>query len=325
MAALKLLLITCLGLTLVSGCDRAAKPLLGTVEWDRIVVLAEASEPITEMAVTEGQAVSKGALILRQDARRLQAQLDEARATLQQQAARLEELRHGARPETIEAARADLAGAISQARNAEQALQRTQTLYQRGTAPKAQLDDRESALDSANAAVESRQAQLNELLKGTRAEQLDQAQAAVQSADAKVRQLTVSRERLDVHAPRGGRVDSLPHKLGDQPRVGDPLVTLLSGEAPYVRIFVPEARRTVIQAGDRFRVKVDGVAEDFDAVVRSIRSDPAFTPYYALSGDDASRLVYRAELVLQGERARSLPAGVPAQAWPASTEPGDGE
>ncbi|TBW58604.1 HlyD family efflux transporter periplasmic adaptor subunit [Marinobacter halodurans] len=322
---MKSLLVAGLALGLLSSCDTGPEPLLGTVEWDRIVVLAEASEPITEIAVAEGQSVVKGDLILRQDARRLQAQLDEARATLQQQTARLEELRHGARPETIAAARADLAGAISQARNAELALQRTQTLYQRGTVPKAQLDDRESALDSANAAVESRQAQLNELLQGTRTEQLDQARAAMQSADAKVRQLTVSRERLDVHAPRSGRVDSLPHKLGDQPRARDPLVTLLSGDAPYVRIFVPEARRTGIQAGDRFRVRVDGVGEAFDAVVRSIRSDPAFTPYYALSGDDASRLVYRAELVLQGERAQSLPAGVPAQAWPASTEPHNGD
>ena len=50
------------------------------------------------------------------------------------------------------------------------------------------------------------------------------------------------------------------------------------------------------------------------ARVRSIRSEAAFTPYYALTGDDASRLMYRAELVLQGEAARQLPAGLPLSA-----------
>jgi HlyD family secretion protein len=33
-----------------------------------------------------------------------------------------------------------------------------------------------------------------------------------------------------------------------------------------------------------------------------------------LTGEDASRLAYRAELVLDGDAARKLPAGLPAQA-----------
>jgi HlyD family secretion protein len=48
--------------------------------------------------------------------------------------------------------------------------------------------------------------------------------------------------------------------------------------------------------------------------VRSVRSEASFTPYYALSGDDATRLVYRAELVLEGAGAADLPAGLPASA-----------
>ena len=43
-------------------------------------------------------------------------------------------------------------------------------------------------------------------------------------------------------------------------------------------------------------------------------SEAAFTPYYALSGDDASRLSWRAEAVLAGEAARRLPAGLPLKA-----------
>ena len=62
------------------------------------------------------------------------------------------------------------------------------------------------------------------------------------------------------------------------------------------------------------RVRVQGVASAFEATLRSLRSDPAFTPYYALSGADASRLAYRAELVLSGDAAAKLPAGLPAQA-----------
>jgi HlyD family secretion protein len=52
----------------------------------------------------------------------------------------------------------------------------------------------------------------------------------------------------------------------------------------------------------------------FTAKVRSIRSEASFTPYYALAGDDATRLVYRAEVVLQGDGAADLPAGLPVSA-----------
>jgi HlyD family secretion protein len=61
-------------------------------------------------------------------------------------------------------------------------------------------------------------------------------------------------------------------------------------------------------------VQVQGVAGTFAATIRSLRSDPAFTPYFALTGDDASRLAYRAELVLEGDAATKLPAGLPVEA-----------
>jgi HlyD family secretion protein len=73
-------------------------------------------------------------------------------------------------------------------------------------------------------------------------------------------------------------------------------------------------RRAELKAGDRFEVRVQGVAELFPAKLRSIRSEPSFTPYYALAGDDASRLVYRSELVLEGAAAADLPAGLPVAA-----------
>ncbi|MAY10019.1 MAG: hypothetical protein CL549_05905 [Alcanivorax sp.] len=301
--------VCCLGL--LSACGGGPEPLPGTLEWDRVDILAEASEPVTELAVREGERVEPGRLLLRLDARRTQAQLDEARATLRQQRARLAELRHGARIEAVDGARAELAQAQSDRDTARTALQRARALHERGALAKAGLDDAGNAFDTAEARVNAQNARLTELLHGTRPEQLEQAEAAVESAQARVAGLAVSRERLDVPAPAAGRVDALPHRLGDQPAAGATLVTLLAGEAPYARVFIPELRRASVNPGDRYRVRVDGIEEAFPAVVRSVRSEPAFTPYYALTGDDANRLSYQAELVLQGEAARRLPAGLP--------------
>ena len=128
------------------------------------------------------------------------------------------------------------------------------------------------------------------------------------------RSLELTRARLTIRAPRAGRVDALPFKLGDRPPQGASVVSFLVGDAPYARVFVPETQRATTQQGAKFLVRVDGVAQPFTAHLERIRSEAAFTPYYALSGDDASRLTYRAELVLEGDAARKLPAGVPCQA-----------
>jgi len=115
-------------LLLLAAChrDTAPPPLLGTLEWDRIAIPAEVSEPITQVLVKEGELVQEGQLLMTLDARRTQAQLDAANADVQRLSAALDELRHGARIETIDASRAALARAQAAERMAHDAWLRAQ-------------------------------------------------------------------------------------------------------------------------------------------------------------------------------------------------------
>lgn len=304
----------------LAACSASERPpLVGTLEWDRASVLSEVSEPIIEIAANEGQTVAQGALILRLDPRRTDAQLSDATAQVNQARATLAERVKGARIEEIDARRADLARAESAADNAKRTRDRAAEVRRQGLVAQATLDDAENALRVAQASSKSARAQLAELLHGTRPEQIAAAEAALTSAEARAEQLRLTRERLDVRAPQAGRLDALPYRLGDQPPVGAALVILLAGDAPYARVYVPEATRTSVKTGQKFRVLIDG-SDSVAAHVRTVSSEAAFTPYYALSGDDASRLVYRAELVLEGAQARELPAGLPIRAELASDE-----
>ena len=300
---------------LVAGCHRQHDEImLGTLEWDRVAVAAEVSEPILRIAVKEGDSVHAGDPILDLDPRRTDAELAQAKADAQRAEAALAELRHGTRIETIDASRATLAGAESTQQNAKRERDRLAEIRKRGLIAQADLDNAETALRTATAQSNNARANLTELLNGTRIEDIEQAEAALASAQANLDHLTLTRARLDVRAPADGRVDALPFKLGDQPPLGATLVSMLSGPAPYARIYVPASQRARLDQGSHCRVHVQGVATEFTATIRSVRSDPAFTPYFALTGDDASRLAYRAELVLDGDDARKLPAGLPAQA-----------
>jgi HlyD family secretion protein len=310
----RLVLASLLAGTLAGCAERGPAPLVGTLEWDRIAVTAELAEPVLHWAVTEGERVESGAVLLEQDARRQDARIAEAQGQLAASEARLAELAHGARVETIDAARANLARARAAQADAEAEYARVEEVRKRELVAASALDQALAARNQRRAETQSAEAQLRELTQGTRPEQVEQAAAAVEAAKAALTALRLTRERLVVRAPRAGRVDALPFRPGDQPPVGAELASLLVGEAPYARVFVPAPRRAELAPGARFTVHVEGTDAPFAATLRSIRSEPSFTPYYALAGDDASRLVYRAELVLDG--AADLPAGLPVTAVP---------
>ena len=306
-----------LGVVLVSvlgGCKSSDESrLLGTLERERVAVTAQASERIMRIDVAEGDAVHAGDPILSLDPRRVDARIEQARAEVRRAESALAELRNGTRIETIDAARADLSGAVASTANAKRERDRLTEIRKRGLIAQADLDQAETALRNAAAQRDAARARLAERLNGTRIEEVEQAEAGLSSAQSTVDQLELERARYDVVAPRDGRVDALPFKLGDQPAAGSVLVSLLAGPI-YARIYVPASQRTNIRQGSTCTVNVTGSEKSFRATVRSIRSDPAFTPYFALTGDDASRLAYRAELVLDGPDADALAAGIPAQA-----------
>lgn len=301
-------------LPFLAGCTERPPELLGTLEWDRVAVAAEASEPVLRWAVAEGDRVEAGAVLLELDPRRQDARVAQARGELAQAEARFAESSHGARLETVDAARADLAHARAGQAEAERAFTRAAELRERRLNAVADLDRARAARDQRRAEAAAAQARLRELTRGTRPEQIEQATAAVEAARAALDREQLLRERLTVRAPRAGRVDALPFHPGDQPPLGAAVASLLVGPSPYARVFVPEAQRARLAPGATFRVRVQGVEGAFAARLRSLRSEASFTPYFALAGDDAARLVYRAELVLEDERARDLPAGLPLTA-----------
>ncbi len=307
-------LLMLLPFTLAGCAETEPPPFIGTLEWDRVAVTAELAEPVLSWSVAEGDHVEAGTVLLEQDARRQDARIAEARGNLAASEARLAELAHGARIETIDAARANLARARAAQTDAEAEYTRVAELRKRELVSASVVDQALAARNQRRAETQAAEAQLRELTQGTRPEQIEQAAANVDTARASLASLELTRERLTVRAPRTGRIDALPFHPGDQPPVGAELVSLLVGDAPYARIFVPAPRRAEVSVGDVFDIRIEGVAAPYKAKVRSVRSEPSFTPYYALAGDDSTRLVYRAELVLEG--GADLPAGLPLRASP---------
>jgi len=307
------LLLLSLPLLWSLGCGNDDELAVGTLERDRIELVAEANEPIAEILVREGETVAANAPILRLAAERLQAQREAAEQRAATAAARLAEAERGPRPEQIAQARARLAGAKDALATAEREAERASELLAAGVASEELADQRARALSLARAERDAAAAALAELLHGTRAEQIAQARAQYNEARAAERDAALREQRLEVRAPRRGVIDALPYELGERPPPGAVVAVLLADGAPYARVYVPAQLRARVAPGSLASVRVDGVDEPFAARVRRVEQDATFTPYYALTQHDRGRLSYVAEVDLAGEAARSLPSGLPVE------------
>jgi HlyD family secretion protein len=287
--------------------------VVGTLERDRLELVAEAPEPILEIPVREGDVVAAGQLLVRLDPARLGAELARLEGERERAAARLAELERGTRHERIEAARARLEGARSRLRIASRELERMQELLARGVAAQSDLDAAARVQETARAERDAAAADYEEQRDGPTAEELAQARAALAAAAAAEEAQRVRLARLEVRAPVAGLVDALPFEPGERPPTGAVVVVMLADQAPWARVFVPEPIRARVHVGSTARVRVDGVERSFRARVRRVAREAAFTPFYALTERDRSHLAFEAEVELTEPEARALPVGVPLE------------
>lgn len=301
-------------LALLAACGSSDEgQILGTLERDRLELIAEANEPILSIEVREGQQVQAGAALLRLDMGTMQARLDQATAARNVAERRLAELTKGPRSQEIAEARAAEESAQSSLTTEAREYERVRDLVERKLVSQSSLDQARARRDTAVGQQKQSTARLNLLLEGTRIEELEQAEASLKQAQAALVEVQTSAARYVVTAPRPGRIEAIPYKLGERPAAGAPVIVMLAEGTPYARVHVPEPVRAQFQSGAEVQVRLDGREQPLNGVVRFISAEAAFTPYYALTQEDRSRLSYLAEIDLPDDAARDIPSGIPVQ------------
>lgn len=266
--------VSLLCVALIAACSHeTALPLNGTLERDRIELVAEDQEPVVEIAAHEGDRVNAGQLILRLDDSRYRTLVAQARAARDQAAARI-----GGAEATLNAAQKDF--------------DRTQKLVAQHTRSIADLDRSRAELDNARST-------------------LGADRAALAQTQATLDQDQITLERLTLRAPRDATIDSLPYHVGERPPVHAVVTVLLDASGAYAQVYVPEPLRASVHPGLKAVIRFDGEDKPYAATVRYVSADAAFTPYYALNERDRSRLAYLAKVYLDGSDSSKLPTGAP--------------
>ena len=197
------------GALLLAACARDGESTLpGTLERDRVELVADANEAIVALPFAEGATVKAGDVVVVQDRALSTADLDAARAQLAEAEARVEELKNGPRATTIRAGIARRDTARVQRDNAVRERDRLLGLVARSLVSQQEADRQSAAADAAESNLREAEADLRELQEGTRAEQLAQAREAASIARANLQSL-----RNHLVPPRSARADRRNHRL----------------------------------------------------------------------------------------------------------------
>jgi HlyD family secretion protein len=294
----------------LAGCggDRG-DALLGTLERDRIELIAEAQETIVEVAVREGASVKAGDLV-RGSIRHIQTRVAEARAktsgptvaTRSMSPARVEDVNEARARVAALAARSKTESPSSIASRGRHPGPHARSALDRQRAPGIAIADERAAARSSRSSCTARACRSRRAGRGAR-------RRACAGCGARTLTLTAT----PCKAPRAGIVeDALPYKLGERPPKGAPVVACCWRGAVAARVLQPGAAAhggARGHDGDRAHRR-HGSA--WKAEIRYVSSEAAFTPYYALNARDraASPTSPRS---CSPSPTRRLPTGMPVE------------
>lgn len=267
---------------------------------------------IKVMPVKEGDQVKKGQLIAELDATRYNAALDRAKAQVAMQKQIVARLHAGSRPEEIAEAKARVAAAQATLTDATQKQTRLQALAKDEYVSQQQLDDIQTAVDTARANLKAMQQAAELAVLGPRKEDIAAAEAKLQADQAA---LALAKEELTdtkLYAPANGVIQNRILEPGDMASPQQPVYTLALNNPVWVRAYVPEPDLGKIAEGMAAEVTTDSYPDKkYKGRVGHIAPTAEFTPKQVQTTDLRTRLVYQVRIYVDNPN-NELRLGMPA-------------
>lgn len=270
--------------------------LYGNVDLREVDLAFNDSQRITSVLVQEGDHVRKGEVLAQLDTSRLEPQLEQAEAQAAAQRAVVDRLHHGSRPQEVAQARANLALAQADARQARDNYRRLEAVFHSSSGravSRQDVDDAKAQEDVADARVAVNRKALELAVIGPRKEDIAQAEAALDGEQAQVALLRQELADAQLRAPLDAVVRSRIAEPGDMASPQKTALTLAILDPKWVRAYVSETDLGRVHPGMSAAVAVDSFpGRRFQGRVGFISPVAEFTPKTVQTEDLRSSLVY---------------------------------
>lgn len=228
----------------VWGFWRASQPpapyFQGQMEAREADIAPKVTARIARVAVTEGQQIQPGDLLVEMDSPEVRAKLAQAEAAKAAAQAVSDKAQHGARPQEVQMARLNWQRAQAGAELAHTSYQRVQSLYDQGLVSAQKRDEAHTQWRANAAQAEAARAQYDMAASGARAEDKAAAAAQVRQVDGVVAEVQAAEAETQLRSPVGGEVAKVLAKEGELSPQGVAVVTVVDLRDQWVVLNVRE-------------------------------------------------------------------------------------
>lgn len=289
--------------------------LYGNVEVHQVSLAFNGSARIVRLGVREGERVRAGQILGQLDGQMVELEMAQAQAQLAVRQQVLQRLQHGARPEEIAQARANVAAASAEVDNTGLQLKRLKSanVEVQGHAVSVQdIEGTETRWRVARARLDNLKQGLDLVRAGPRREEIGEARAQADVASAQVALLKHRLDDMTLISPVDAVVRSRLLEPGDMASPQKPAFALAMLDPKWVRAYVSEADLGHIRSGLAAQVSTDSHPEQALAGrVGSIASVAEFTPKTVQTEEIRTSLVYEVRILVDDPQDR-LRLGMPA-------------
>jgi HlyD family secretion protein len=251
----------------------------GRIEADEVDIDTKYAGRVAELMVDIGDMVTSGQVVARMDTRDIEQSLSKSEAQARQ-------AQHA-----IDEAQATVVQQQTQKTLAEQEIERTRNLVKNGWATKELLDQRQQALDGANAALAAAQARVLEVQHALTAAEHDAAFYRVEIADN------------TLIAPKTGRIQYRLANIGEVLGAGGKVFTMLDFSYVYMDIYLPTAEAGKVKVGADARIVLDAYPDHpIPAKVFFVASQSQFTPKTVETQTERDKLMFRVRVRIDQDR-----------------------
>ncbi|MDD3763686.1 MAG: HlyD family efflux transporter periplasmic adaptor subunit [Nevskiales bacterium] len=251
---------------------------------------------LQQVLAEEGQMVDKDQVLARIDTESLDAELREANAGLRE-----------AR-DTREYAQAIVSVRESELRYAQREVERSRKLAKSGHISQEQLDQSNTNLETATAALKAARIQVT------------QAESGIEAAEARISRLQTQIDESRLTAPIRGRVLYKLAQTGEVLGAGGKVMTMLDLSDVYMTIFLPTEQAGKVHIGGEARIILDAVPQYvIPAKVSFVAPRTQFTPKAVETRTEREKLMFRVKVhidpQLLKDHIEAVKTGVPGEAY----------
>lgn len=270
----------------------------GRLEATEFDIATRSGGRLKTLHVREGDPVRAGQALAEIDAQTLDAELQRARAQVQQarNARATADALLAQREQAVLTAQAQVGQRQAELALAQKQWQRARELVHKGFLPPQQLDEATAQRQRAQAALGAAQSQVAEARAAVVAVKSQQVEAdsAITTAQAAQARIQTDRDDTVLKAPRDGRIQVVAAREGEVLAPGGRVLSLVDLGDVYMTFFLPEAAAGRVAIGAEARLVLDAAPEFvIPATVSYVASVAQFTPKTVETRSERQKMVFK--------------------------------